>query len=77
MKLKLIDDWRTAHHLGSVQVSAGMAAVFGLGPELLSAWGSMPDDLKSMLPHGWAHVIATAGFLLVLLSRIFRKDDQH
>ncbi|WP_369050364.1 hypothetical protein [Burkholderia gladioli] len=72
MKIQLIDDWRRAHKFGSVQVSAGLAAVFGAGPALFDAWRMVPDDLKDALPHGWAHWIATGGFVLVLAARLFQ-----
>jgi hypothetical protein len=74
MKFSLIDDWRRAHKLGSVQVSSAMAVVFGVGPALLDAWRSLPDDLKDSLPHGWSHWIATTGFVLVLLARLVKVD---
>ncbi|WLE58400.1 hypothetical protein GIY62_14820 [Burkholderia plantarii] len=70
MKIQLIDEWRRAHRFGSVQLSAGLAAVFGAGPALFDAWRMVPDDLKDALPHGWPRVIATVGFLLVLGARL-------
>lgn len=72
MKIQLIDEWRRAHKFGSVQLSAGLAAVFGAGPALFDAWRMVPDDLKEALPHGWPRVIATTGFLLVLGARMFQ-----
>lgn len=74
MKLALIDNWRRAHKLGTVQLSAAFATVFGAGPALLDAWRSIPDDLKDKLPQGWAHWIATAGFVLVLVARLVKVD---
>ncbi|AIV87383.1 hypothetical protein X986_3967 [Burkholderia pseudomallei] len=74
MKIRLIDEWRNAHKLGSVQLSSALAVVFGAGPALLDAWRSIPDDLKDALPHGWAHWIATGGFVLVLLARLLQVD---
>lgn len=73
-RLKLIDEWRSAHKLGSVQVSGAMAVLFGAGPALFDAWRMIPDDLKDSLPHGWAHWIATAGFILVLLARVTQVE---
>jgi hypothetical protein len=76
MKLQLIDDWRSAHkRFASIQIAGTAAAVFAIGPELLSAWGSMPDDLKSALPHGTAQVVSVSAFVLVLLGRYFRRID--
>ncbi|MFW6851811.1 hypothetical protein ACODYM_11000 [Burkholderia gladioli] len=72
MKIQLVDNWRRAHKFGSVQVSAAMATVFGVGPALFDAWRLVPDDLKGALPHGWAHWIATCGFLMVLAARLFQ-----
>jgi len=74
MSIRLIDEWRQAHTFASVRVSAAFATVFGLGPTLVSAWGALPDDLKQQLPQGWARFIAVAGFVLVLLARIFTID---
>jgi hypothetical protein len=74
MKISLIENWRRAHKLGTVQLSSAFAVVFGAGPALLDAWRSLPDDLKDSLPHGWAHWIATAGFVLVLAARLVKFD---
>lgn len=74
MKLRLIDEWRQAHHLASVRACTLFAALFGIGPSLISSWGLLPDDLKAQLPQGWGRVIAAAGFVLVLLARILTTD---
>ncbi|MEX3628764.1 MAG: hypothetical protein VB138_03995 [Burkholderia sp.] len=70
MKFQLIDEWREAHRFSSVRLSALMATVFAIGPSLLSAWAALPDDLKQVLPTGWARTIAVGAFLLVLLARV-------
>ncbi|CAG9252422.1 conserved hypothetical protein [Burkholderia diffusa] len=74
MKLRFIDDWRRAHHFGSVQLSGALALLFGAGPALFSAWGMVPDDLKASLPHGWSRWIATSGFVLVAAARVLQFD---
>lgn len=74
MKLRMIDEWRSAHTFASVRVGAFFAALFGVGPSLISAWGLLPDDLKAQLPQGWSRVVATAGFMLVALARVFTTD---
>ncbi|MEX3690114.1 hypothetical protein AB3X91_03665 [Paraburkholderia sp. BR14263] len=74
MKLKLIDEWRQAHRFASVRLSALMAALIGIGPSVLAAWSQLPDDLKTQLPQGWGRVIATGGFVLVLVARIVTVD---
>ena len=50
MKFRLIDEWRQAHTFASVRLGALFAALFGIGPTLISAWGLLPDDLKAQLP---------------------------
>lgn len=73
MRFQLIENWRQAHKLGSIQVSAVMATIFGIGPALADTWRSVPDEWREMLPHGWAHWIATGGFVLVLLARLTKR----
>jgi len=75
MKIQPIAEWRRAHRLTSVRICALMAAIFGIGPALLSAWAALPSDLKDALPHGWSRAIATLGFILVLASHLFCKGE--
>jgi hypothetical protein len=75
MRLRLIDDIRHAPKFASLHVSGAMALLCGAGPALFDAWSRLPDDLKASLPHGWARVIATGGFLLVMLARVVQIDD--
>lgn len=75
MNFRLIDDWQNAHKLGSVQISSVLAVIFGAGPALFDAWGSLPPDLKDCLPHGWARWIATFGFVLVVIARLVKADS--
>lgn len=70
MKIGLIKNWRTAHKLGSVQISAAMVAVLTLGHSLEDEWSRMPQDLKDALPHGTARIVAIAAFALVILARL-------
>jgi hypothetical protein len=74
LRVRLIDNWRDAHHFVSMHLSAGLAAVLAIGPALLSTWGAMPDDLKQMLPNGWGRYIAIAAFVLVAAGHYVRID---
>jgi|GEM_PF-4454079 len=68
--------WRDVHKLAPVRISTVMAALFGLGPILLDAWSAVPDDLRNALPHGWGRVIATSGFVLVVLAHLFVPTER-
>ncbi|WP_321940068.1 hypothetical protein [Paraburkholderia sp. J8-2] len=60
----------------SAAVMAAATAIAGFGPQLVESWNAIPDDWKHDLPHGWAHWIATAGFLLVTLSHFIAKGER-
>lgn len=74
--MRLVDDWKNAWKWASVQISTGAALLFAVGPDLLTAWGLMPGDLKSALPDGTARWISVAAFLLVLLGRVFTRTPK-
>lgn len=74
--MRLVDDWKNAWKWASVQISTGAALVFAIGPDLLAAWGLLPQDLKSALPDGSARWISAAAFLLVLLGRVFTRQPK-
>lgn len=58
--MKLLDSWRRAHRMFSVQAMTLAAAIQG-------AWTQVPQDLKDALPHNLAHwtsiVLLVAGIL--------------
>lgn len=74
MKLRLIDDWHKSWKLASVQLSAGFAFLFSIGPDLLHAWAFIPQDLKDALPEGTARWVAVVAFGLVVLGRVFKLE---
>lgn len=74
MRLRLIDDIRQAPKFASLHVSGAMALLCGAGPAVFDAWSRVPDDLRASLPHGWARLIATGGFLLVMLARVVQLE---
>ena len=77
MKLRLIDNWPRAWKLGSVQLAALFAFLFGIGPDLLHAWAFLPQDLKDALPEGTSRWVSLGAFLLVLLGRVFKFERKQ
>jgi hypothetical protein len=65
LKIPVIEKWREAHRLWSVRLSAFSAA-------LMTAWSSLPGDLKTQLPH--LDCIAALLFVLVAVSRILAQE---
>jgi hypothetical protein len=74
MKLRLIDNWHKSWKLASVQLSAGFAFLFSIGPDLLHTWAFIPQDLKDALPEGTSRWVAVTALLLVLLGRVFKLE---
>lgn len=49
--MKLVDNWKRAHRMISVQLMAGAAAIN-------AAWPAVPQDLKDALPHSIVHWVS-------------------
>ena len=77
--IKLVDDWRQAHHFASIQISVVMVFFNSAGISIFSAWNMIPEDLRAMLPNGWGRFIATIPFVLIAVTRIFefRGKPEH
>jgi hypothetical protein len=52
-----------------------MIAMLELGHALEDEWSRMPQDLKDALPHGTAHYVAIAAFVLVILARVVQFGE--
>ena len=74
IKLRLIDEWKKAWKLGSIQLVAFFTILFSMGPTLLNTWVFIPQDLKDALPQGTAKLVAVAAFILVALGRVFKIE---
>lgn len=61
--MKLIDEWRHAHRMLSVQAMALAAAIQG-------AWPMIPADLKSSLPPGLVHWVSIALLIAGIVGRL-------
>lgn len=74
MKLKLIEDWKRAPRLGSVQ----LAAFAGVLAAIITANQGLALGLVGMLPQGKLRIFAAAAiglvvFVIPALSRILQK----
>ena len=59
---KLVDNWKRAHRMISVQLMALVAALQG-------AWPSVPEDLKAALPHGLVNWVS----IVLLVAAVFGR----
>jgi hypothetical protein len=67
-RVGLADNWRRLHTRGVVVASGFMSVVSLFGPELREAWGSMPDDLKQVIPATGQKAIAYAILFCTLVA---------
>lgn len=88
MKLRFIDDVRGSWKLLTVWVGAAWAGLFGWlandPTALLSAYNSLPDDLKALFPTpvriaiGFVGVLGTLWLARTIKQPVRRKDeDEH
>lgn len=72
--MKLIDNWRKAHRLWSVRISAMATALWAYllaSPEtMLAVLNQIPADMRAWLPS----FIPIALFALVTFARVVRQD---
>jgi hypothetical protein len=67
----LIDEWRRAHKLWSVRLSAAGAALLTAAEVAQQCWASLPADVQAAVPYG-----QNIGLLLVILTPIARVIRQ-
>jgi hypothetical protein len=66
--MKLIDNWKSAHRMFSVQAMATAAAIQG-------AWPLIPDDLRAALPHNVVHWVSIVLLGAGVLGRLVQQDS--
>ncbi len=64
--MKLIDDWKAAWRMWSVQSMAVATAIQG-------AWGAAPDDMRASLPHEWVQGITIALLVFGIVGRLIEQ----
>lgn len=65
--MRLIDNWRKAHRMLSVQAMALAAAIQG-------TWPLIPDDLKATLPPHLVHWVSIALLVAGIAGRLVSQD---
>ena len=66
--MKLIDNWKLAHRMFSVQAMGLAAAIQG-------AWPMIPDDLRAALPPHVSHWVSLALLVAGILGRLVQQDS--
>ena len=74
IKARLIDEWKQAWKLASVQLSALGFILMALPEVFSTAWGYIPDDIKAQMPY--ANHVGMIMFGLVILARILKRKDR-
>lgn len=76
-KPELIEEWKKAHKLWSVRLSAIGAAVMGVftfwPDSALYLWSAMPSEVREMIPERFVSAIALFVFAASAISRIVKQ----
>jgi hypothetical protein len=65
--MKLIEEWRRAWRMLSVQA-------MGLALAIQGAWPEVPADLKAQLPQNLVHWVSVALLVLGIVGRLVKQD---
>ena len=66
--MRLIDNWKRAHRMLSVQAMALAVAIQGV-------WPTIPDDLKASLPPYLVHWVSIALLVAGIVGRLVSQDS--
>lgn len=72
-KLRLIDDWKTAHKFASVQWSIVGVGAMGIVEAINQAWISLPPEIVDKIPN--SPTIAAVLYALVIVGRVFTTRE--
>ena len=86
--MKLINDWKRAYRLKSVQVGALSAffyvlmyAAFELlwlfGSNFPQFWAAVPQEIKELLPHSWVLWLGFLNNVLSVFARLKAQPELH
>lgn len=65
--MKLIDEWKKAYRMLSVQA-------MGLALAVQGAWPTMPEDLKARLPSHLVYWVSALLLVAGIVGRLVRQD---
>jgi hypothetical protein len=66
--MKLVDNWKRAHRMISVQLCAITGAI-------QAGWPSIPQDLKDALPHGIVNYVSIALLVAAVGGRLIDQGS--
>ncbi len=66
--VRLVDNWKRAHRMISVQLCAIAGAING-------AWPAIPQDLKDALPHDIVHYVSIALLVAAVAGRLIDQGS--
>ncbi|WP_347452898.1 N-acetylmuramoyl-L-alanine amidase [Acinetobacter thermotolerans] len=78
--MKLIEDWKQAWKLKSVQVGALSAFFYGLilfSEQFLNIWNVIPQELKNKIPENIAEWIGMLVGVAMVLARLKKQPELH
>ncbi|MDH5819489.1 N-acetylmuramoyl-L-alanine amidase [Acinetobacter pseudolwoffii] len=78
--MKLIEDWKQAWKLKSVQVGALSAFFYGLilfSEQFLNIWNVIPQELKNKIPENAAEWIGMLVGVAMVLARLKKQPELH
>lgn len=79
-EMKLIDNWKQAWKLKSVQVGALSAffyALILLSEQFLSVWNVIPQELKNKIPENVAEWVGVFVGVAMVLARLKKQPELH
>ncbi|TCB48375.1 N-acetylmuramoyl-L-alanine amidase [Acinetobacter terrestris] len=78
--MKLIDNWKQAWKLKSVQVGAISAFFYALilfSEQFLGLWNIIPQDLKNLIPEQWQEYVGCFVGVAMVLARLKKQPELH
>lgn len=78
--MKLIEDWKQAWKLKSVQVGAISAFFYILilfSEQFLGVWNIIPQDLKNYIPEQWQEYVGVFVGVAMVLARLKKQPELH
>ena len=76
--MKLVDNWRTWHRRWSIwlgTIGSTLTGWFLIWPDAaLSAWNSLPPELRSAIPSNYVPKIGVAIFVLSMLAQLVKQQ---